>query len=278
MYIRYDHEKLNGILRDLSILTGISIDFLNAAGEREPICSFRRTDDFCSAYQKQHGWESCRCSDYALLERCRASGRLEGHICHAGLYDAAMPVTKSGITVGYILLGRLRTVSSSAYPACRSGGDALAGLYEQTPFLNDVQLTALQGLLSNIFFSNAIEIEHNELAEAISGYIDAHLADDLSVSALCERFFVSRNSLYKCFHAHYGVTVNEYITQERLARAKKLLAETNKNLGGICEAVGVQNESYFCRLFKKHSGLSPTAYRRAAKQTEGMADGKSSPP
>ncbi len=256
MHIRYDNEKLTVILRDLSMLTGISISFLNTA--YEPVCDFKRTDDFCSAYQAQNGKDYCRHSDRTLLEKCRISGQLEYHLCHAGLYDAAMPVIKSGITVGYILMGRLHAPAS---PACPQLSGSLAELYGQVPSLNDVQLESLRRLLSNILFSNAIDIEYNELAEEISEYIYAHLTDALSVSALCEKFFVSRNSLYKCFRNYYGLTVNDYIIRVRLDHAKKLLTETNETVNRICADIGIQNEPYFCRLFKKHTGLSPTAYR-----------------
>ena len=261
MNIRYDNEKLIGILRDLSILTGISISFLNAA--YETVCSFKRTDDFCSAYQAQNGKDYCRHSDRSLLDKCRISGQLEYHFCHAGLYDATMPVIKSGITVGYLLMGRLRAPASPACPQC---SDSLSELYDQVPFLNDMQLASLRGLLSNILFSNAIEIEYNELAEEISEYICTHLTDELSVSVLCEKFFVSRNSLYKCFRNYYGLTVNDYIVQVRLDRAKKLLTESNETISNICATVGIQNVPYFCRLFKKSTGLSPTAYRCKVKQ------------
>ena len=257
MHIRYDNEKLTGLLRDLSILTGISLSFLNVA--YEPVCSFKRTDDFCSAYQTQNGEDYCRHSDRTLLDKCRISGQLEYHFCHAGLYDAAMPVIKSGITVGYLLMGRLRAPTS---PTCPQFSGSLTELYDQVPFLNDMQLASLRGLLSNILFSNAIEIEYNELAEEISEYICTHLTDELSVSALCEKFFVSRNSLYKCFRNYYNLTVNDYIVRVRLDRAKKLLTETNETVNRICETVGIQNEPHFCRLFKKSTGLSPTAYRR----------------
>ena len=72
---------------------------------------------------------------------------------------------------------------------------------------------------------------------------------------------VYKSHAVKCFRNYYDLTVNNYIVQVRLDRAKKLLTETNETVNRICETVGIQNEPYFCRLFKKSTGLSPTAYR-----------------
>lgn len=257
MYIKYDTKKLTEILQDLSILTNISIVFLNPA--HELICESKPTDDFCSAYQAQNGKEQCLHSDCILLKKCQTSRHAEYHLCHTGLYDAAMPIIKSGVIVGYLLMGRLRTLDS---PTCPQLSDSLTTLYNRIPCLNDIQLSSLCNLLTNILFTNAIEIEYNELAEEISEYIRTHLTDDLSVSVLCKKFFIGRNLLYKCFRDHYNLTVNDYIIEARLDCAKKLLTETSKTVSQVCEAVGIQNEPYFCRLFKKRTGVSPTTYRR----------------
>lgn len=256
MRIRYDNEKLSEILRDLSILTGISLAFLNVTYEE--VCSFTQENDFCSAYQAQNSSDRCRHSDCLLLEKCRISGQLEYHFCHAGLYDSTMPVFKSGIIVGYILMGRLRTPAS---PSHSPFSGSLATLYNHVPFLNDTQLASLRSLLSNILFSNAIEIDYNELAEEISAYILDHLTDTLNISVLCKKFFISKNALYKCFRNYYHMTINDYIMYVRLERAKKLLTETNETVSSICETAGIPNVSYFCRVFKKATGMTPKEYR-----------------
>ena len=260
MQIKYNKEKISGLLKDFAMLTRISVSF--ADSETNPVYSFQSTDDFCNAYQAIGSNRAyCMRSDKRLLERCRQSGQYEYHICHAGLYDAAMPIVKRGVTVGYIMVGRLRTHCEREDAACEFDGE-LGQLYEQIPVFDDTQLACLKNLLSSILFSNAIELENTNIAESIRDYIDENLGEELSATVLCRRFFISRNYLYRAFRENFGCTPVEYITERRLEKAEKLLAETKEPVYSICERVGIRNYTYFCNLFRKQTGITPTGYRK----------------
>lgn len=261
MRIRYNMEKLGEILNDLSVLTGISIAFLDADNHR--LCEFSQSKNFCAAYQMQEEYRNqCRCSDQKLLERCKKSGQYEYHICHAGLYDAAMPIVKSGVTVGYILMGRIRSDCSPDVAFGPDGSD-LTGQYRKLPFFGESQLDSLRTLLSNILFSNAVELEKDELMEEIQDYIEQNLSGELSVDAICKQFYISKNNLYRCFREKCQDTVNGYIINRRIRKAKELLMQTDLPVCSICGQVGIPNYTYFCRLFRKQVGVSPTEYRNS---------------
>ncbi len=260
MQIKYNKEKIEELLKDFAMLTRISVTF--ADSETNPICSFQSLEDFCNSYQKiGTNREYCTHSDQRLLDRCKQSGRYEYHICHAGLYDAAMPIVKLGITVGYIMVGRIKTPLKRKDAQCAYDGE-LGILYEQIPVLDNVQLSCLKNLLSNILFSNAIELENTSVAENIRDYMEENINSDLTAANLCKRFFVSRNYLYKTFREHFGCTPVEYITQCRLERAKTLLKETKEPVYWVCERVGFHNYTYFCNLFKRKTGVTPMEYRK----------------
>ena len=74
--------------------------------------------------------------------------------------------------------------------------------------------------------------------------------------------FVSKNYLYSSFSSYYNCTVNEYIIQRKISVAKTMLIETKNTAFDIAKALGFDNYSYFCKLFKKHTGLSPLKYRK----------------
>ena len=59
--------------------------------------------------------------------------------------------------------------------------------------------------------------------------------------------------------------VTEYITARRIEQAKHLLAATDLPVGEICERVGITNTTYFCRLFKKETGMTTSEYIRTIK-------------
>lgn len=260
MLINYNREKIQELLKDFSVLTRINVAFSDC--HANPVCHFHSADGFCNSYQKIGSNKAyCLSSDNHLLERCQKSGKYEYHICHAGLYDAAMPVVKRHITVGYILVGGIRTPGKDK-DTDGSFDDNLRILYNQIPVFNAVQLSCLKNLLSHILFSNAIEFENTSLAENIREYIEENINDDITAAAICKKFFLSRNSLYKTFRENFNCTPVEYLTDCRLKRAKKLLAETKEPIYTICERVGIHNYSYFCNLFKKKTGVTPVAYRK----------------
>lgn len=249
MKISYDLPKLKRMLEDIYRLSGVSICFLDAEGRSLVNC--RREDDFCSALQREQKEKCARC-DKALLERCAKSLELEHHLCHAGLYDSAMPILKDGAVVGFLLMGRVRAERSPQRED---------PLYRKLPLLKEEQLLALYDLLPHILFSNGIRVERDPLMEGIAAYIKENLREEIRVEALCARFHLSKNSLYRGFRTHFSCAVNEYILEQRILKAKKLLGETALPIGEIAEQVGM-DPAYFSRLFKKQEGCSPVAYRK----------------
>ena len=125
-------------------------------------------------------------------------------------------------------------------------------------------MSGLIELVSKIVFDSAVMIERDDIAREVEEYIRNNLSCDLTVSALCKRFFISKNSLYNLFSETFGTTVNNYVTARRLERARELILE-GKSIGYAAEEVGIENYKYFSRLFKKSEGVSPTDYRKKYK-------------
>lgn len=263
MQIKYNIEKLERIIRDLSVLTGISIAFLDA--DYNTLCESKSKTDFCCKIQTiPHNLSRCAYSDGYIFKKCRQTGAYESHICHAGLYDAAMPIMKNEAVAGYIIMGRIR---SSASPLlCRySDNGILDELYNQVPYFTDQQIASLKTLLPTILFESAIEFEFEQVIEEITAYIDNNFYESLSVNSICARFFISKNHLYRSFKNYHGTTVNEYITAVRIEKAKLLLTETAEPVYSVGEKIGIDNYTYFCKLFKKKVRMSPSEYRKANK-------------
>lgn len=262
MKIHYDLDKLRTILQDLSVLTGISMTVLDA--NRQPLIRNVPELDYCAAIQKQNGPEPCRCSDDALLDRCEKSRTLESHTCHAGLYDLAMPVIKQDMIVGFLVMGRIRSPMSRPFVA----DPELDRLYQQIPYFSQEKLQSLIDLMPRILFESAIEIAPDHLIRQAQQYIQTHLNRSITIAQLCAALQISKNRLYDLFHTHLGCTVSQYIIGLRIQKACQLLRQTDEPVYRIAELTGIENYTYFCRLFKKHTGLSPTAYRCAPSASQ----------
>jgi AraC family transcriptional regulator len=66
------------------------------------------------------------------------------------------------------------------------------------------------------------------------------------------------------FHKHYRMTIGEYIRKRRIERASELLSNSDLSMTQIASTCGFSDQSHFCALFKKHSGMTPAKYRDLA--------------
>jgi two-component system response regulator YesN len=101
-------------------------------------------------------------------------------------------------------------------------------------------------------------IRHKEAVDFMIRYIHEHYAEDIRLSELAEKVFISRNYLSNIFRDATGETFNEYVTKVRIVKAKSMVKEGKFMVYEIAEKVGYKNVRYFSTLFKKHTGVNPT--------------------
>ena len=266
MIIKYNTEQLNRIIKDIYDITGITISVLDTKYNFMARC--KKVQDYCSVLQKTETERlRCRKCDMTILKNCRASKKLEKHICFAGLYDAAMPIIKNDTIVGFAIMGRVRSANSPVSPNLLPDADAkitkkLKKLYNELPFITEDKLMTLYDLLSFVIFDSAIQIVYDPLVSEIVNFIEENFRENLSIDYLCSKFHISKNCLYKAFNDNLRSTVNMYITERRLNYAKELLLKTNDPVYIISQNAGIGNYAYFCRLFKEKNGVTPTQYRK----------------
>lgn len=107
--------------------------------------------------------------------------------------------------------------------------------------------------------------EKNSINKKITGilqYIRRNYADStLSVQSVSDNIYLSLTYMCAFFKKSTGKTVNEYITEYRMEKAKELLKDQSLKLYDISTRVGLTNVQYFSTLFKKYAGLSPSEFR-----------------
>lgn len=102
------------------------------------------------------------------------------------------------------------------------------------------------------------KIRYKEAVDFMVEYIHEHYAEDISLSQLAEKVFISRNYLAQMFRESTGETFNTYLTKVRMNQAKKLLQSGKYRIYQVSELVGYKNVPYFSTLFKKVTGLNPS--------------------
>lgn len=81
-----------------------------------------------------------------------------------------------------------------------------------------------------------------------------------SIISLAKRVGLNQNTLQEGFQQLFKKSVNQYIKEVRMERAKELLESSNLNITEITYNVGINSRSYFSKLFKEQYGVSPKEY------------------
>lgn len=114
--------------------------------------------------------------------------------------------------------------------------------------------------------SPARRTEYKPHIRYIMDYINKNYGKDISLSALAAEMHYTVSHLSHTFSEDTGMGFNEYLQKTRLEHACRLLANTDKKIFEIAEAVGIFDTNYFRELFKRHFGISPAAFRKNLKQ------------
>lgn len=114
--------------------------------------------------------------------------------------------------------------------------------------LLDVDVTAPQPLIAQVFQT-----------------IDAEYRRPISLADVARRVSRSPSYLTSTIKRLTGRTVLEWITERRLAEARRLLVETDQPVALVAQAVSYLDADYFTRLFRRSHGITPAEWRRAQR-------------
>ena len=91
--------------------------------------------------------------------------------------------------------------------------------------------------------------------------IDSNYTRQITMDELCRVTGFSKQHICRLFCSALNSRPMEYIAKRRIQAAKELLSGTEMTTEDIAEEVGFGSSSYFCKLFKRYEGISPTQFR-----------------
>lgn len=99
-------------------------------------------------------------------------------------------------------------------------------------------------------------------AEHVRAYLEANLTRDVDMTAVARAAALSPFYLTRIFKARYGVPPYRYLIGLRIRYASELLRDPSLTVTQICHRSGFNSLSHFITTFRRHTGLSPSQYRR----------------
>ncbi|MCP1181907.1 helix-turn-helix domain-containing protein [Paenibacillus sp. 1781tsa1] len=107
------------------------------------------------------------------------------------------------------------------------------------------------------------EVRSVDTISAVKAYIHEHLSGDLTLDHVSEQVFISPKYLSKLFKEETGIVYSEYVTNQRMERARELMTQREITVEQVASTVGYRTPAYFIKKFKEIHGCTPKNFMRS---------------
>lgn len=109
------------------------------------------------------------------------------------------------------------------------------------------------------------EIKHQNILQKATFFIKEHLSEKITLEQTAEHVYLSKSYFCKILREELGYTFTEHVNRLRIERSMYYLRETALSIAEISGLTGFDDQSYFTRIFKKHTGITPGKYRERSR-------------
>ncbi|MEZ4965789.1 MAG: AraC family transcriptional regulator [Saprospiraceae bacterium] len=132
--------------------------------------------------------------------------------------------------------------------------------------LKELIVRLMQSEARHLLLEQTDNLLHQSRLAFVIHFIREHLHDPLSIEMLSKKACMSQTHFFRCFKNELGISPVDFINAERIKLAKTLLRNPVKSINDICYACGFNNASYFNKIFKRMTGVTPSEYRQQELQ------------
>ncbi|MBQ9131818.1 MAG: helix-turn-helix domain-containing protein, partial [Clostridia bacterium] len=208
-----------------------------------------------------------RCRN-AALQKAIQTRRAFGGLCINGIYEYVRPLVVDGETVCVIYVGDILPEESERERLYRriSGKEHLLQTLEPGFEAEKCEAVArvVESYIRMLLESAPVSKKQSALSPLIENmkkYVEENLEYGVTLPQLACIFHYNEKYLGRMFKARVGISFSEYVNRQRLSRAKNLLLQTDCSIIDVALRTGFPNVTYFNRLFKRYTGLTPTQMR-----------------
>ena len=112
--------------------------------------------------------------------------------------------------------------------------------------------------------NDTAQVSHSDYdyVERACNYIKDHIEEKIKIGDISEYVHINSAYLQRLFKKINGQTIVNYINEQRILLAQKLLEQTDRDIAELALALGFSSQQYFSYLFKRCAGMSPRRYRK----------------
>ena len=158
----------------------------------------------------------------------------------------------------------------SGLSADAEGGDREAAVYstvylpalKNAPSLEEMDVTMAEVLHHFVDYTfDFPAIKHSDTIYRVMEYVKSNYGRRITLEEIAAYVYLSGSHVSALFKKETGQTVSEYIHHIRIEKSKRLLREEGISIADAAAQCGFEDQSYFSRVFKKQTGISPKKYR-----------------
>lgn len=129
--------------------------------------------------------------------------------------------------------------------------------------LKPINRVELSETLSKIFKDDEeVNVETSKQFNKILQYINDNLSQEITLKHLADYVYLNPQYIGQLFKSELNQTFTEYITEERLKRAKQLLKGTSLKVYEVAQLSGYKSPKHFMTVFKQEVGTTPVQFRK----------------
>ncbi|WP_420582307.1 helix-turn-helix domain-containing protein [Reichenbachiella sp.] len=132
--------------------------------------------------------------------------------------------------------------------------------------MEKVLFGSLIQLISHFTIDNSVKIKtnrHEYIVQSSIDFIRQNLTNKIDYKKMSERFNLSYSQFRLTFKKATGYSLNQFLIAERIGLARRLLHNTDMEIGEVAHRVGINSVFYFSKLYKQKTGKSPSHDRRS---------------
>lgn len=174
-----------------------------------------------------------------------------------------MSLTKARILELVVLMSRAALEGGASVDAILKLNNTFLSQVQKTASIEDlsVSLSAMLKRFADCVFTGT-STRHADLIQRAIQFLNTRYASHVDLRTVSGHLHMSAAHFSKVFKEETGQGFVHFLNQLRVERSKELLRDHSIRLAGISEMVGFDDQSYFTKVFRKHTGMSPGQYRK----------------
>lgn len=172
------------------------------------------------------------------------------------------PLIKSRAIQLVYLLSKITAAGDGWEQEARAYRTVYVPEVKKAPSLEEMDLVMTEVLHHFIDYTfDFAEIKHSDAIYRIMEYVKLNFSQKITLEDIASYVHLSPSHISGMFRKETGQTISAYMSHIRIEKSKSLLRQPGVPIAEIADLCGFEDQSYFTRVFKKQTGISPKQYR-----------------